>query len=157
MSGNNNPLAGRVPLHMRKAGQEETIAKSTSYRSGTTHPVTYRTPQNERLKRNEGCTPLRRYPNGQLDVEYVAHQIIDLIHKIEDQGKLTTFEEALLAVILPGKYDWIDPKIANTMARMSNQEKLLVAARVHMHLNAEMNWNAGRGGGSVPGRQNSRS
>lgn len=157
MRGGNNPLAGRVPLHMRKAGQEETISKSTSFRPGSAHPVNYRTPQGDKILRNEGCTPLRRYPNGKLDVEFVAHQVIDLIHKVEDQGKLTTFEEALLSVILPGKYDWIDPKIAHTMARLTNQEKLLVATRVHMHLNAEMNWNAGRGGGSVRHRQNSRS
>jgi len=151
----NNPFAGRVPLNLRR--DEETVVKSTSYREGVTHPVSYRTPQQDSLlMRNEGCTPLRRYPDGRLDTEFVAQEVVSLIHKAEDGGNLTSFEQGLLTLILPQKFQLVDPKIAGTMARLTEEERGLVALRVLRHMNEELNWNAGRGGGSVPFRHTSR-
>jgi hypothetical protein len=147
----NNPYAGRVPLNLR--ANEETIAKSTSYRDGITHKTEVRMPKD----REEGCTPLRRYPNGQLDVKYVAQTIVTLIHKVMDGGNLTDFERALLTSILPEKCPFMDKKLAGTMARMSDDEKAMVALLVQGHIGEEVNWNAGRGGGSVSGRHVSRS
>lgn len=147
----NNPYAGRVPINLRADG--ETVAKSTSFRDGTTHHTEVRMPKD----REVGCTPLRRYPNGQLDIKYVAGQIIDLIHKVQDGAGLTEFEKAILTSILPGKFGFMDKKLAGTMTKMADEEKALVAMMVHGHLGEEINWNAGRGGGSVPTRHVSRS
>jgi hypothetical protein len=107
--------------------------------------------------RNEGCTPLRRYPDGRLDVKYVAHHVIDVVHKAENGGVLTNYEKALLSSILPGKFQLVDQKIAATMARMTDEERMLVALTVLKHFHEELNWNAGRGGGSVPLRNVTRS
>lgn len=157
MSGN-NPLSGAVPLNLRGGQSEEEVAKSTSYREGITHPSTYRTPQQDpSLMRNEGCTPLRRYPDGRLDTEFVASQVIDMIHKAEIGGNLTSFEQALLTLILPQKFQLTNPKIAGTMARMTEEERGLVSLRVLRHMNEELNYNAGRGGGSVPFRHVTKS
>jgi hypothetical protein len=152
MKGSSNPLSGSVPLNLRQ--DEEVVAKSTSYREGITHPTNYRIPQQDEpsLLRNEGCTPLLRYPNGRLDTEFVASQVIDMIHKAESGGNLTSFEQALLTLILPQKFQLVAPKIAGTMARLTDEERGLVALRVLRHMNEELNWNAGYGGGSVPFR-----
>lgn len=155
MSGN-NIFAGRVPLNLRQ--DEDLVEKSTSYREGITHPTNYRTPQQDpTMLRNEGCTPLRRYPDGRLDTEFVANQVIDMIHKAEVGGNLTSFEQGLLTLILPQKFQLVHPKIAGTMARMSDEERGLVALKVLRHMNEELNYNAGRGGGSVPFRHVTKS
>lgn len=146
----NNPHAGRVPINLRK--DAETVAKSTSYRDGVTHKTEVRMPKD----REEGCTPLRRYPNGQLDIKYVAHTIISLIHKVMDSGTLTEFEKAILTSILPSRFNFMDQRLAGTMAKMSDEEKALVALVVEGHLKEELGWNAGRGS-SITGRHVTRS
>jgi len=157
----NNPFSGRVPLNLRKSGAEEVIKSATSYRPGETHNPRVRDQYTDPhlAPRNVGCTPLRRYPNGKLDVKYVASAIIDLIHKAQDIGKLTEFEKALLTVILPKQFQFhgMDARLAGTHAHLSDEEKILVAMVVSGHLKEEENWNAGAGGGSVPGRHTTRS
>lgn len=150
----NNPYAGRVPLHLRK--DEEQLAKSTSYRPGVKHHTTVRN-QHDALGRNAGITYARRYPNGKLCIDYVVQQVIDAAHKAKDGGMLTGDEKAILSLILPGVFPLMDAKIAGTMFRMTEEERLLVAIKVRQHMAEEANWNAGRGGGSVPGRERSRS
>lgn len=155
----NNPFSGRVPLNYRQ-GCEEEVAKSTSYRSGETHELTYRTPHNDRTiaPRNNGCTVLRRYPDGRLDIPYVCGKIIDIIHKMKDSGRVTEFEKAILALTLPKQFQrLIDEKIAKTMTKISNEERMLLALHLSQHMKEEINWNAGLGGGSVPGRGTTRS
>lgn len=149
----------RVPLNYRR-GSEEVVAKAvesaTSYRPGDTHKVEYRTGYTEK-DRNEGCTPLRRYPNGMLDHKFVAHQVIDVLHKMQDGGNVTDFERALLTMILPGKFkELIDSKIAQTMTKLTTDERMMIAIIVEQHLREELNWNTGLGGGSVPGRSSTR-
>lgn len=156
----NNPFAGRVPLNLRKPGEGEAVVKSTSYRPGETHRLPVRDQYNDPklAPRNVGCTPLRRYPNGKLDIKYVADTIVSLIHKAQDSGKLTEFEKALLTVVLPNKFNFgMTNRLAGTMARLDDEEKILVAMTVHGHMKEVANWNAGRGGGSVPGRHITRS
>ena len=155
----NNVFAGRVPLNLR--GDLEKIAKATdytSYRPGELHEPPYRNQyvDNTITQRNTGSTPLRRYPNGQLDIKYIAHQIIDIVHKIQNSGYVTEFEKALLTLILPGQFNLIDSSIAGTMARLSDEEKMLLTVAVNSHFAEELNFNAGRGGGSVPGRHMTR-
>lgn len=180
-----NFAAGHVPLNYRQ-GVEEEVVKAvtsqgsyekeltdtrTSYISGETHKPKYRNQYNDRtvLPRNEGCTPLRRFPNGVLDHKYAAHQVIDIIHKIKDGGFITEFERAILSLILPALHEskgsityptssgLVDPKIAQTMTKLSNDERMLIAIIVEQHLREELNWNSGLGGGSVPGRSTTRS
>lgn len=151
----NNPYAGKVPLHLR--ANEDKLAKSTSYRPGITHKVPGSRNQHDALGRNAGITYARRYPNGKLCVEFVAQQVVDAVHKAKDSGMLTGDEKALLSLILPGFFPLMDAKIAGTMFRMTDEERLLVALKVKQHMAEELNWNAGRGGGSVPGRSTSRS
>lgn len=158
MSGN-NPYAGAVPLHLRKRGQGEAITKSTSWRPGVTHITPVRN-QHDDLSiapRNAGVTYARRYPNGRLDVKYVAMKVIDIIHKAKDGGFLTADEKALLTLILPGHFMLMEMSLASTMFRMTDEERMLVSITVQRHLNEELNFNAGRGGGSVPDRSSSRS
>lgn len=123
--------------------------KETSYRPDIKHPKTERSPEG----RNLGCTPLRRFPNGVLDTQYVVDSIVEIVHKAESGGKLNSIEMALISVIIPGRYCHImDSMTANTKLRMADEEKLMVAIKVMAHFNEELNFNAGRGGGSVPGR-----
>lgn len=155
----NNPISGAVPLHLRRSSREE-IAKSTSYRSGEVHPVFYRTPHADKtiMPREDGNTILRRYPNGQLCIAYVAHKIIDIIHKMEDRGHVTDFEKAILSLILPDSFGkLVNSKIAQAMTKLSNDERMLLAVCVNKHMKEELNYNAGRGGGSVRGRGVTRS
>lgn len=159
-----NPFSGHVPLNYRQGAEEaveKAVSSGTSYRPGETHETEYRNQfhgsEAAHPDRNEGCTPLRRYPNGMLDHKYVAHQIIDILHKVKDGGNVTDFERALLTMILPGKFkELVDPKIAQTMTKLSNDERMLISLIVEQHLREELNWNAGRGGGSVPGRSTTR-
>jgi hypothetical protein len=153
-----NPFAGRVPLNLRKSTDPSEIRRATSYRPGIAHHSEYRNPnQDTSLDRNEGCTPLRRYPNGVMDIPYVAQQIVDIVHKAENKGSLTSYEKAMLSLILPKEYQLIDSKLAATMARITDEEKLLVRVFIDRHFREEINYNAGQGGGSVPGRHQTRS
>jgi len=158
-----NKLSGHVPLNIRQAPADvvaKAVSSETSYRTGETHNPDYRNQYNDRtiMPRNQGCTVLRRYPNGVMDFKYVAHQIIDIVHKIKDGGFVTEFEKAVLSLVLPGKFkELIDSKIAQTMTKLSNDERMMLGLMVEMHMREELNWNAGRGSGSVPGRSTTRS
>lgn len=158
----NNPFAGHVPMHLVKSKEQAgkaTSYKGTSYQSGKRFGVFYRDQYTDHTiaPRNAGCQCLRRYPNGILDYRYVADQIIDAMHKVKDGGVLTELEKAILCLVLPKEFSsLVDEKIAQTMTRLSNDERLVLASLVSAHLLEELNWNAGRGGGSVLGRSTSR-
>jgi hypothetical protein len=158
-----NPYAGRVPIHLRQ--DKDKVSKAvaidqTSYRPGVTHPVEYRNQYLDRTitARNTGCTVLRRYANGVLCFDYVAQEIISLINKVKDRGKLTGYEKAILALVLPKPFGKLmDSKIAQTMTKLTNDERMVLAHMVAAHLQEVKNYNAGMGGGSVPGRGETRS
>jgi hypothetical protein len=159
----NNPYEGHVPL--RRPNKDESLTKAktldeTSYRPGTTHPVEYRNQYTDPsiTPRNTGCTILRRYPNGKLCFEYVVHEIYSLLNKVRDGGKLTQYEKAVLSLTLPKPFGkLIDSKIAQTMTKLSKDERLVLGHMIGTKMREEANWNAGRGGGSVPGRSSTRS
>lgn len=162
----NNPYAGRVPLNFRPQATADVVEKAVSYqgasyRPGEVHPTIYRSPHNDRTissPREDGNTALRRYPDGRLDVQYVANKIIDIVHKMQDGGSTTDYEKALLTLILPGQFrQLIDPKIAQTMTKLTKDERLLIAVCIDKHRREELNYNTGLGGGSVPGRGSTRS
>jgi hypothetical protein len=158
-----NPYQGRVPLHLRQ--DTEKVAKAvpldkTSYREPREHELSYRNQYVDGTitPRNSGCTILRRYANGVLCFQYVAGEVISLLNKVRDGGHVTEYEKAILALVLPKPFGkLINAKIAQTMTKLSNDERMVLAHMVAAHLKEEINWNAGMGGGSVPGRSTTRS
>jgi hypothetical protein len=132
------PYASKKPLK---------LAKEPNARDNIKHPITERRPETS-IK--PGNSPCRRYANGKLDIEYVAQNVVDIIHKAEYGGKLNSLELAMLATIIPGKYyHTIDPLTAKTLFKITKEEKALVALHVFLHFQAEKNWNAGRGSGNL--------
>lgn len=158
-----NPYAGAVPLHLRKDHNKVSKAVAldeTSFRSGHMHKPEYRSQyhDNTGTARNTGCTILRRYANGVLCFSYVAGEIISLLNKVQDNGHVTEYEKAILAMVLPKPFSkMIDSKIAQTMTKLTNEERMVLAHMVAAHMKEVQNWNAGQGGGSVPGRSTTRS
>ena len=142
----NYPKSG-IPLHMQ-------------------HPEEHREKMQKgivqlpQMPRSSGNDVLRRYPNGTLDVEYVALAVIEVIEKMKsaDLGghsgfQMTELEKAILSLIVPelGKLK-MSPRMAALITHISPDEKSLVQHRVAALMQEKRNWNAGRGGGTVPGR-----
>lgn len=103
----------------------------------------------------------RRYPNGNLDLDAAKHVVVDILHKVKDKGYLTELEKLVLNCMFPMAFSDVDPRLSEPLIRV--QLKLapweidLVAHAVSAHLVAEMNYNAGLGGGGDPGRATTRS
>jgi len=159
----NNPYAGRIPINLRSDSsklEKSTPIDETSYVPNRQHPTEYRNQYMDSsiAPRNTGCTILRRYPDGKLCFDYVVQEIYSLINKVRDRGKLTEYEKAVLALTLPKPFGkLIDSKIAQTMTKLSMDERMVLSHMLAAKLREEENWNAGRGGGSVPGRSTTRS
>lgn len=101
---------------------------------------------------------LRRYPNGTLDIDTAVDRIVELITRIKDVNQggrshlpLDASEKAILTVVIPGVVLGIPENVAQTMLRISGPEKLIIRAKVVAKIKEIQNWNAGRGGGAVPG------
>lgn len=121
---------------------------------------TYRTPP-DRVNNNQ---LFRRYPNGSLDIEYAKHVVIDALHRVKDSGghdQLNTMEKVALSVLFPMSFDYVPtgmaPAVASVQLRLAPAELILIREAVARHLAAEADYNAGQGGGSVPGRKITRS
>lgn len=153
----------RVPINLRQDAEKVSKAATldeTSYRSGIRHKPEYRNQylDDSITQRNMGCTILRRYPNGQLCFEHVCNEILSLINKVKDGGHVTDYEKAVLALCLPQPFSKLmDSKIAQTMTKLSKEERMLIAHMVGAKLREIENYNAGRGGGSIDGRSSTRS
>lgn len=154
----------RMPLHM----QNTEIAKAAenksyeSFRPNVVHEPRY---ANKDMQEQRATVApefrMRRYPNGQLDVMWAANQIIDAIHAVEFNGttgdpnygsaSLIPLQAALLTVVFPAKYRKMEPMQAEILTQLSDTEKDMLSAIVDKQLADEQAWNAGQGGGSVPG------
>ena len=145
------------------AGQRE----GTDYRPGEESAYnvapgvrpSYRTPP----ERVNGNPMFRRYPDGKLDVAYAVHQVVDALHRVKESGghdQLNSLEKIALSVLFPMSFQYVDPGMAPAVAsvqlRLGPAELLMIREAVGGHLAEEANWNAGRGGGSVPGRHVTR-
>lgn len=113
--------------------------------------------------RVDGNPLFRRYTDGSLDVMYAVHKVVDAIHAIRDSGGadvLGPVDRMALSVLFPYSFAYVDSgmlsHVATVQLRLSPMEVEMIRARVASHLAEEMNWNAGRGGGSVPGRSTTR-
>lgn len=117
----------------------------------------YRVPEG----RWNGNVVFRRYPDNSLDFNAAKNIVIDCIHKVKDEGILDNLEMTILSVVFPDTFQFIDPMIATQMARvnlrLTADEIRTIGELVSAHLKEELNWNAGAGGGSVPGRSVTRS
>jgi hypothetical protein len=122
-----------------------------------THPPgvnnSYRTPHD----RVSGNKMFRRYLDGSLDLQHACQVVIDSVHRHKQKDIPVFPQEAVaLQVIFPGHFGDMDPLMASSMATVNldllDEERALIRIKVAQHLAEEMNWNAGQGGGSVPGR-----
>lgn len=173
MSNNNLP---RKPVRMVPQNEEllksqEGIAgqrkgatdfsEDVPYAQISTPTATYRTP----LDRVSGNEFFRRYIDGRLDIEYATQKVLDAIHRAKDSGgvsgQLNNEEKTALSIMFPAQFDFVDSAMVATVAavqmKLSPVELELVRRKVAARLAEIMNYNAGMGGGSVPGRSGSRS
>lgn len=153
-------FGSRKPLHM----QSKVIAKaaskgSPSYESARDDEINEAKIQSDfnskRPSSVAGQAVFRRYPNGELDIQWAANQVIDAIHKATYGAvELTTLEKAIIAVVFPDAID--DPMAAkhgSLYLKISASEKSKIKAIVEKQIKDEASWNAGRGGGtSYPNR-----
>ena len=120
----------------------------------------YRTPPD----RVSGNQMFRRYPNGDLDIESAKNCVVDALHRVKDSGgtseQLNSLERVALSVLFPMSFSHVPPGMSGSVAavqlRVSPAELIMVREVVARHLAEEANYNAGLGGGSVPGRSVTR-
>jgi len=121
----------------------------------------YRTP----LDRNSGNVFFRRYMGGELDMKYAVSKVVDAVHRVKDSGginQLNNEEATCLRVLFPVQFGGMENAavsgtIAAVQLRLAPEEMVAIRVAVAKHLQEEMNYNAGRGGGSAPGRSQTRS
>jgi hypothetical protein len=108
--------------------------------------------------RENGNVFFRRYPNGSLDYDYARDKVVDMVHKFKVGSVPLGHEEMLcMQVLFPHSFGdaggmGMAASIAVVSLRVSEAEQEIVRRMVAGHLLEEENWNAGNGGGSVPGR-----
>ena len=160
----------RIPINIQKALSGGTAEDELSnykqndpvavpeYPSGV--HATYNAPAD----RVNGNQVFRRYPDGSLDINTAANQVLDMVHRVQSSDNssafLTNQEELILSVVFPRVFAFVDSSLLDRMRevnlRITPEENALVAMKVSAHLKEEINWNAGNGGGSVPGRTTTR-
>jgi hypothetical protein len=99
---------------------------------------------------------IRRNPDGTLDYEWAKNVVIDAVHNAATPHSILPVHLALLQVVLPDKFRNMEPQQATILTQLSDSEKSKVREMVEAQLREEENWNAGQGGGSVPGRHITR-
>lgn len=143
----------RVPLNMQKGGLEKAVKKNPSYESARDNQI--HEPQYSAMKDRPSMVDrsrVRRYPNGELDYQWAMNTVLDALKKAEDGHYLTPIEESLLTVCLPVKFSKVEVAQAEIRTQLSRSEKAYLKDMIEAQLKEELNWNAGQGGGSVPGR-----
>jgi hypothetical protein len=156
----------RIPLHMQNADVKKAADANPSwesFRPNVVHPTgkyADKDMQEERATLSQNFR-VRRYPSGQLDEMWTANQIIDAIHATEFNGttgdpnlgsaSLTPLQVALLTVVFPAKYRKMEPMQAEILTQLSDTEKQKLQMIVAQQFANEQGWNAGLGGGTVPG------
>lgn len=122
--------------------------------------ASYRVPTD----RVNGNAFFRRYINGELDARYAADKAIDAMRRVKNSGgvdQLNDEEKVALCLLFPSQFNFIDSPIVDSIAaiqcRLTSDEVERVRQLVGTQLAEELNWNAGLGGGSVPGRHHTYS
>tara|TARA_Y100000310_G_scaffold288455_1_gene314069 strand:+ start:494 stop:937 length:444 start_codon:yes stop_codon:yes gene_type:complete len=99
-----------------------------------------------------GNSIFRRYANGTLDYKYAVTKVFEALERVRDGGCPNEVEKAALSIIVPGMEGLMDKAFASTMLKMSNDEKAMLKTLFIANHKEVLNYNAGLGGGSVPGR-----
>jgi len=98
----------------------------------------YRTPTD----RVNGAEMFRRYPDGQLDVDYAKHKVIDAVHRVRDGVALASLDQVALSCLFPHTFSYVDSGMLASMRavnlRISPEEAMKVAMVVSEHLQSEM-------------------
>jgi hypothetical protein len=95
---------------------------------------------------------IRRYPNGQLDYDWLVAHIVNLVDELEFNKVLLPLDMAMLTVVFPAKFKMMEPQQAEIYTQLSKTEKARLSEMVEAKLKESLNWSGGAGGGSVPGR-----
>ncbi len=164
----------KIPVRFIEGNQEllksmgadySEVEGKTDYVNDTDAPTipagvqpSYRTPHD----RVNGNVMFRRYLTGSLDMDYACQQVIDAIHRAKyGAAPLYEQEAVALSVLFPLHFsDTVDPLMAAAVAavniKLIPEEQAMIRAKVAARLAEEMNYNAGQGGGSVPGRSQTK-
>lgn len=146
----------KKPLHFQNPDLRKGNAANPSFESfrpNVIHEVQY-SEMDDRAS-THAMASMRRYPNGELDYQWAVSVIMDAIHKAERGMYLTPVEEAMITVVFPLKYRATEPMQAEIRTKLSSTEKSDLKELVEAQIKEELNYNAGNGGGSVPGRTRS--
>ena len=120
----------------------------------------YRAP----LDRPNGNVVFRRYPDGTLDMDDAVAIVMEVVNRVKNSRgvePLTNQDHAILACVFPPVFGPnVDPglisSIRSVSLRVTELECMLIAMKVAGTLAEIMNFNGGQGGGSVPGRNDTR-
>lgn len=148
----------RVPLHLQDPEIAKAAAKASpsyeSFRKDQIFKPQYKEMENR--PSTHAMSMIRRNPDGTLDHNWAKNVIVDAIHNAATPHAILPVHLALLQVVFPGKYRNMEPQQAEILSQLSATEKAKLKDMVEAHLKEEENWNAGQGGGSVPGRHITR-
>lgn len=149
--------------HLIKADAGQTKVATDYHQDGTLDNGSVSGPTAPRIpyRRSLGNVLFRRYTNGVLDLEEAAQKVVSAIHILKQDSVPLLPQDALALVAVfpnvPAIYACavgmgIIPEQAMMLARLAPFEVNAIQNRVAAHLKEEENWNAGQGGGSIPGR-----
>ena len=94
----------------------------------------------------------RRYANGVLDYKSACATVLECIGILREGGTLNQFQKATLALIIPGMDNLLPKELAGTIVQLSPEDITVIRLLVQSKTREILNWNAGRGGNSVPMR-----
>lgn len=144
------------PLWMQsKEAKEAAKNASPSFESFGPHVKHH---SNNGIKEMEGhvhtndINRVRRYPNGQIDYQYVVSQLIQAVKQLTDTGMVQPLEGALLTIVMPDKFRFMDPAMAKIRTQISDTERDQLKTLFMGKMAEIQNWNGGYGGGSTPGK-----
>jgi hypothetical protein len=143
----------KIPLTVQYPGLAKAIGENPSYesfRENVIHPANYS--NMEGRPSTHGMSRIRRYPNGRLDFVWAANLVINAVKQAEKNEPMTDLEESFLTVLFPVKFSKKEPAQAEINTQLSSGEKEHLREYVTAHFAEELSYNAGQGGGSVPGR-----
>ena len=148
------------PVRFQEDNQE-LLKSQGDYVNDTTVPSipayvtpSYRTPPD----RVSGNRFFRRNLDGSLDMENARNVVVDAIHRFKQKNiPVGTQEAVVLSVIFPGIFcEGVDPLMAAAVGAVQldliPEEVAMLRILVARHFAEEINWNAGQGGGTVDGR-----
>lgn len=114
--------------------------------------------------RINGNVVFRRNPDGQLDYDDAVSIVMEVVNRIKNSrgvDPLTNQDHAILCCVFPPVFGpevdlSLISSIRSVNLRVTDLECMVIAMKVAGTLSEIMNYNGGQGGGSVPGRNETR-